>query len=119
MQTLVHRYAQARFCQTAQTAACNRLHPIEQRLARWLLMTSDRVGGEELNLTQQVISEMLGVRRPSVTLAAGILQERGLITLSRGWVLIRDRRRLEAAACECYRAVRDEFNRFLPRPGRS
>ena len=114
LQALVHRYAHARMCQTAQTAACNRLHPIEKRLARWLLMTSDRVGTNELNLTQQVLSEMLGVRRPSVTLAVGALQKAGLIACRRGRVEIRDRARLERASCECYRAVRDEFDRFLP-----
>jgi hypothetical protein len=72
------------------------------------------VGTDELNLTQHVLSEMLGVRRPSVSLAAGVLQGRGLIRLGRGRVMIRDGPRLEAACCECYRAVRDEFDRFLP-----
>jgi CRP-like cAMP-binding protein len=114
LQQLLHHYAHARWCQTAQTAACNRFHPIEQRLARWLLMTSDRVGSGDLNLTQQILAEMLGVRRPSVTLAIGTLQAAGLIASTRGRVMIRDRGRLEAAACECYRAVRDEFDRFLP-----
>ena len=114
LQGLLHRYAHARWCQTAQTAACNRFHPIEQRLARWLLMTSDRVGTNELALTQQVLAEMLGVRRPSVTLAAGTLQAAGLIACRRGRIVLADRRRLEQAACECYRAVRDEFDRFLP-----
>jgi CRP-like cAMP-binding protein len=114
LRTLLHRYTHARLCTTAQIAACNRLHPIEQRLARWLLTTRDRVGTDELNLTQHVLSEMLGVRRPSVSLAAGVLQGRGLIRLGRGRVMIRDGPRLEAACCECYRAVRDEFDRFLP-----
>jgi len=114
LQRMLHRYAHARWCQTAQTAACNRFHPIEQRLARWLLLTSDRVGVNNLNLTQQVLAEMLGVRRPSVTLAAGTLEAAGLIACTRGRVSIVDHRKLEAAACECYRAVRDEFDRFLP-----
>jgi CRP-like cAMP-binding protein len=114
LRKLLHRYSHARLCMTAQTAACNRLHPIEQRLARWLLTTRDRVGLSELRLTQQVLSEMLGVRRPSVSLAAGVLQSRGLIRLARGRVTIRDAAKLEAASCECYRAVRDEFDHFLP-----
>jgi CRP-like cAMP-binding protein len=114
LRLLLHRYSHARLCMTAQIAACNRLHPIEQRLARWLLTTRDRVGKDELNLTQQVLSEMLGVRRPSVSLAAGALQARGLIRIGRGRVTIRDGERLEAACCECYRAVRDEFDQFLP-----
>ena len=113
-QDLILRYTHARYCQTAQTAACNRLHRIEQRLARWLLMTRDRVGSGELLLTQQVLSEMLGVRRPSVTLAIGELQKAGLISCSRGRVVIQEGRGLEAAACECYQVVRDEFDRFLP-----
>jgi CRP-like cAMP-binding protein len=112
--SLLNQYTHARFCQTAQTAACNRLHPLEQRLARWLLMTRDRVGSGDLHLTQQVLAEMLGVRRPSVTLALAILRSSGLIIYSRGRILIRDHARMEAAACECYRAVRDEFDRFLP-----
>lgn len=114
LRTLLHRYSHARLCMTSQAAACNRLHPIEQRLARWLLTTRDRVGTSELNLTQQVLSEMLGVRRPSVSLAAGMLQARGLIRCGRGRVTIRDGAKLEAACCECYRAVRDEFDHFLP-----
>lgn len=114
LRTLLHRYSHARLCQTAQTAACNRLHSLEQRLARWLLTTRDRIGTGDLHLTQQVLAEMLGVRRPSVTLASGILQAGGLIHCSRGRVVIRDHQKLEAAACECYRAVRDEFDRFLP-----
>jgi CRP-like cAMP-binding protein len=112
--TLLHRYAHTQLCMTAQTAACNRLHPIEQRLARWLLTTRDRVGKDELVLTQQVLAEMLGVRRPSVTLAAGTLQAAGLISYTRGRVTIRDTEKLEAASCECYRTIRDEFSQFLP-----
>jgi Mn-dependent DtxR family transcriptional regulator len=77
-------------------------------------MTRDRVGSGDLHLTQQVLAEMLGVRRPSVTLALAILRSSGLIIYSRGRILIRDHARMEAAACECYRAVRDEFDRFLP-----
>jgi CRP-like cAMP-binding protein len=114
LRSLLHRYTHARLCTTAQIAACNRLHPIEQRLARWLLTTRDRVGQNELNLTQHVLSEMLGVRRPSVSLAGGALQARGLIRLGRGRVTIRDGAKLEAACCECYRSVRDEFDQFLP-----
>jgi CRP-like cAMP-binding protein len=89
------------------------LHPVEERLARWLLMTHDRVDGDDLLLTQQILSEMLGVRRASVSVTAGALQRAGLIRYSRGRVTVRDRAGLEAAACECYRVVRAEFDRLL------
>jgi CRP-like cAMP-binding protein len=117
LQDLAHRYAQALLNQSAQSTACNRLHPVEERLARWLLMTHDRVEGDELRLTQEVLSEMLGVRRPSVTLAAGALQQAGLIRYARGRVTVLDRAGLESASCECYRVVRAEFDRLLPRTG--
>lgn len=115
LRSVVHRFAQATFTMSAQTAACNRLHPVEERLARWLLMTQDRVGGPELSLTQQVLSEMLGVRRASVTTAAGVLQRAGLIRYRRGLVVVLDRVGLEDAACECYRVVRAEFERLMAR----
>ena len=113
LQTLMNRFAEVTFALSAQSVACNRLHPVEERLARWLLMTQDRVGGDELNLTQQILSEMLGVRRASVTTAAGTLQQAGLIAYRRGKVTVLDRAGLEAAACECYRVVRGEFARLL------
>jgi CRP-like cAMP-binding protein len=110
---MTHRFAQANLNLAAQSTACNRLHPVEERLARWLLMTHDRVGSDELNLTQQILSEMLGVRRASVTTAAGVLQKAGLIEYRRGHIRVLDRSGLEAAACECYRVVRREFDRLL------
>ena len=108
----LHRYMQAFFVQTAQTAACNRLHNIEERLARWLLACRDRMEDDTLNLTHEFLGQMLGAPRTTVTLAAGLLQRAGLIEYSRGSVTIQDRVALEASACECYRTVRDEFQRL-------
>ncbi len=105
LRRLVHRYVLALFDQTAQHAACNRLHALEERCARWLLMTHDRVSGDVLHLKQQFLAEMLGVHRPAVTLAAGALQKAGIIRYSRGRVTVLDRPALENAACECYRIV--------------
>jgi CRP-like cAMP-binding protein len=109
---LLYLYAQALFDQVAQTAACNRLHSLEARCARWLLMTHDRVGGDVLELKQKVIAEMLGVHRPAVTLAAGALQRAGLIRYVRGRVTVIDRAGLESAACGCYAVVRGWFERL-------
>ena len=98
----------------AQTAACNRLHGIEKRCARWLLMTHDRVGEAERSpLTQEFLAIMLGVRRAGVTVAAGALRDAGLIRYSRGAIRVLDRAGLEAAACECYGVVRRHFDRLL------
>jgi len=105
LRRLVYRYVLALFDQTAQHAACNRLHALEERCARWLLMTHDRVAGDVLHLKQQFLAEMLGVHRPAVTLAAGSLQRAGIIRYSRGRVTVLDRPALENAACECYRIV--------------
>src|SRR5690242_14349388 len=102
LRRLLHRYVLALFDQTAQHAACNRLHGLEERCARWLLMTHDRVIGDVLSLKQQFLAEMLGVHRPAVTLAAGALQKAGIIRYSRGKVTVLDRNALEEAACECY-----------------
>ena len=88
-----------------QVAACNRLHEVPERLARWLLMSQDRIGGEIVPLTQEFLAHMLGTRRASVTVGAGILQEAGLITYTRGAVTIVNRGNLEDAACECYEAI--------------
>jgi CRP-like cAMP-binding protein len=109
----LYRYAQSYFDQVAQTAACNRLHTLEERCARWLLMTQDRTGSDHLPLTQQFLSYMLGVHRPAVTLAAGALQKAGLIHYTRGKVTVTDRAGLEAAACACYAATRRSVDRLL------
>lgn len=113
LHNLLQRYTQALFNQVAQSVACNRLHSIEERCCRWLLMTRDRVESDEFPLTQEFLSLMLGVRRPSVSVVAAILQKAGLIRYSRGKITILDREGLEAATCECYRIVKDEFNRLL------
>ena len=99
--------------QIAQGSACNRLHPVEQRCARWLLMTQDRVDGNEFPLTQEFLSQMLGVSRPSVSIAASVLQKAGFIRYVRGVVHVLDRPGLEAASCECYRVVSGEFRRLI------
>ncbi len=113
LRRVVNRFAEFTYTLSAQSTACNRLHPVEGRLARWLLMTHDRVGAADLNLTQQIVSEMLGVRRASVTVAAGALQKAGLIRYRHGRVTVVNREGLEAAACECYRVVRAAFDRLL------
>jgi CRP-like cAMP-binding protein len=113
---LLHRYMLALFEQVAQSAACNRLHTLEERCARWLLMVHDRVGDEVLPLKQSFLADMLGVHRPAVTLAAGSLQTAGLIRYSRGRVHILDRPSLEQAACACYRVVSDSFARLRNEP---
>jgi CRP-like cAMP-binding protein len=111
--TLVQRYTQALLNLVFQSTACNHHHSVDSRCARWLLMTHDRVGADEMPLTQEILAMMLGVRRPSVTVAAGMLQRAGFIRYHRGRLTVLDRAGLEAAACECYRVVRDEFDRLL------
>jgi CRP-like cAMP-binding protein len=110
---IVRRYTQGLFNQVSQTTACNHVHSVHARMCRWLLMTHDRVGADELHLTQEFLAQMLGVRRPSVTVAAGALQRAGLIRYQRGRIRIVDRAGLEAGACECYETVRQEFERLL------
>jgi CRP-like cAMP-binding protein len=110
---VLSRYALALFNQAAQSAACNRLHSLEERCARWLLMTHDRVGGDVLPLKQTFLAEMLGVHRPAVTIAAGTLQRAGMISYTRGKVRIVDRAALERAACECYRITRRNLEQLL------
>jgi CRP-like cAMP-binding protein len=112
-QQLLLRYTQALITQISQTAVCNRLHSLEQQLCRWLLLSHDRVQSDELIMTQELIADMLGVRREGVTVAAGHLQDVGAISYVRGHIQILDRNRLEEAACECYRVVKDEFERLL------
>ena len=112
-QYLLLRYTQALITQISQTAICNRLHPVEQRFCRWLLLSHDRIKSNELVMTQELIASMLGGRRESVTVAAGRLQEQGLIQYVRGRITILDRVGLEASACECYEVVRSEYARLL------
>ena len=106
LQSMLSRYAAIRGMQIAQTAACNRLHDIKQRLARWLLMTQDRVDSGSLAITHDFLATMLGTDRPTVSLAAGVLQKKKLIEYARGAVKIVNRRKLEDAACECYAVIR-------------
>jgi CRP-like cAMP-binding protein len=113
---VLRRYAQGLFDQIAHTTACNHVHSVQARMCRWLLMTHDRVGADEFHLTQEFLAQMLGVRRPSVTVAAGMLQRAGLIRYQRGRIRITDRAGLEAGACECYETVREELDRVLSSP---
>ncbi|OAH96377.1 Crp/Fnr family transcriptional regulator [Methylomonas methanica] len=113
---LLLRYVQAMITQIAQTAACNRHHSIYQQLSRWLLVNLDRQSSEELIVTQDHIASMLGVRRESVTEAAGKLQQKGLITYSRGHIRVLSRPGLESQVCECYNVVKTEYDRLLPIP---
>ncbi len=112
-QRILLRYTQALITQISQTAVCNRLHSVEQQLCRWLLLSHDRVNTDELIMTQEMIADMLGVRREGVTVAAGRLQDAGAISYVRGHIRILDRQKLEASACECYKVVKDEFDRLL------
>jgi len=105
----LNRFAQRLAMQTTQLAACNRLHDVEERLARWILMTQDRIRTDNLPLTQEFLSQMLGTRRSSVTVSAGLLQKAGLISYTRGHVTILNRKRLEDAACECYGIVQKQL----------
>jgi CRP-like cAMP-binding protein len=114
LQHLLLRYTQALITQMAQTAVCNRHHAVEQQLCRWLLLSLDRLPSNKLAMTQELIANMLGVRREGVTEAAGRLQASGLIRYSRGHITILDRAGLEAQVCECYSVVRKETNRLLP-----
>lgn len=111
---LLLRYTQALITQMAQTAVCNRHHSIDQQLCRWLLLSLDRLQSQELTMTQELIANMLGVRREGVTEAAGALQGANLITYRRGKITVLDRAGLEARCCECYQVVKTEFDRLLP-----
>jgi CRP-like cAMP-binding protein len=114
MMQLLLRYTQALITQMSQTAVCNRHHSIEQQLCRWLLLSLDRLSADDLNMTQELIANMLGVRREGVTEAAGKLQRAGLIEYSRGHIRVLDRPKLEKRVCECYQVVKTEFDRLLP-----
>jgi CRP-like cAMP-binding protein len=113
LQDLLLRYTQAFITQIAQTAACNRAHPVDWRLAKWLLMCQDRSHSKDLELTHEFIGEMLGVRRAGVTVAAGVLKQKGLIEYNRGHIAITDRGGLEAHSCECYPIMKKEFDRLV------
>ncbi|MGY1704371.1 Crp/Fnr family transcriptional regulator [Geodermatophilus sp. SYSU D00697] len=114
---LLHRYTQATVVQLSQNVACNRLHTTEERCARWLLQTRDRVGGDEFTLTQEFLAQMLGVRRGTVSLTAGVLQQAGLIRYSRGRMTVVDPERLHEVACECYDVIQEEHRRLGLAPG--
>jgi CRP-like cAMP-binding protein len=114
LQHLALRYTQALITQMAQTAVCNRHHPLDKQLCRWLLLSLDRLQGNELVMTQELIANMLGVRREGVTEAAGHLQKAGLIQYSRGHIKVLDRAKLEKRVCECYAVVKKEYDRLLP-----
>ena len=113
MRTVMHHYAHAFFNQVAQSAACNQFHSLEQRCARWLLMTHDRMDADAFTLTQEFLAMMLGVQRTGITVAARALQRAGLIGYTRGHVTIKDRRGLERRSCECYGISKREFDRLL------
>jgi hypothetical protein len=115
MQRLLLRYTQALITQTSQTAACNRHHSLDQQLCRWLLLTLDRQPSNELILTQELVANMLGVRREGITEAAGKLQQAGIIRYRRGHITVLDRSGLEDHACECYEVVKRESDRLLGR----
>jgi len=117
MQHLLLRYTQALLTQMAQTAVCNRHHSLDQQLCRWLLLSLDRLQSTELVMTQELIANMLGVRREGVTEAAGHLQEAGLIRYRRGHITVVDRAGLEKRVCECYMVVRREYQRLLSQAG--
>jgi CRP-like cAMP-binding protein len=117
LQRVLLRYTQALLTQMAQTAVCNRHHSVDQQLCRWLLLTFDRLPSNELTMTQELIANLLGVRREGVTEAAGNLQRAKLIRYSRGRIALVDRPGLEARSCECYAVVKKEFDRLLPRDG--
>jgi CRP-like cAMP-binding protein len=112
---LLLRYTQALITQMAQTAVCNRHHSVDQQLCRWLLLSLDRLPSDELTMTQELMANMLGVRREGVTDAAGKLQDAGLIQYHRGRIKVLDRPGLEARTCECYDVVRRETDRLMPR----
>lgn len=113
LRRVAQRYLQAYLSQMSQSVACNRLHTIEERFARWVLMTHDRVTGDEFHLTQEFLADMLGVHRPSVSLVASAFQQAGLIKYTRGNLAILNRIGLEAASCECYKNVNGQFERLL------
>lgn len=115
LRRVASRYLQAYLSMVSQNAACNRLHDIEQRLSKWLLMSHDRVHRQDFNLTQEYLAAMLGVHRPSVSIAANVLQRAGIIDYKRGRINVLNRQALEDASCECYGIVQKNFERILGR----
>jgi CRP-like cAMP-binding protein len=113
LRSLVHSFAYLQMVQTSQSVLCNRMHPVDARLARWLLTSVDRMESETLHLTQEFLAQMLGTQRSTVTVAAGAMQREGLISYSRGKIHILEPAKLEAQACECYGIVRSSYNRVL------
>jgi CRP-like cAMP-binding protein len=111
------RYSMILGIQSTQLAACNRLHDVEERLARWLLMSHDRIGGKTLPLTQEFLSQMLGTRRSTVSVAASVLQRAGMISYTRGNVTIVNKSKLEDTACDCYELIRQQKNRWMAETG--
>lgn len=116
LRAVIGRYAQAHLTQVAQSAACNAVHTVEQRLVRWLLLTDDRMDHARFKLTQDLLARMLGTRRETVSVAAGRLKRDGLILYGRGWVAVADRSGLEAAACECYRQTAERYRVLSGQP---
>jgi CRP-like cAMP-binding protein len=113
LQNLLLRYTMALLNQVAQSVSCNRLHEVQERCARWLLQTHDRVEGDSFPLTHEFLAQMLGVHRPTVSVAAAMLQKAGLVDYTRGQIKIVDRKGLEAASCSCYRIIKGEYDRLL------
>jgi hypothetical protein len=113
LQILLLNYTHSQLMQLAQSVVCNRFHTVEERLCRWLLIAHDRVRSDTFQLTQEILANMIGARRPAVSIVTGTLQTAGLIRAKRGNITIIDRQGLEDAACECYRTVKEEFDRFL------
>jgi CRP-like cAMP-binding protein len=113
LRDLLQRYTQALISQVSQAVVCNTAHTVEQRMCRWLLVTHDRMGADVMPLTHELLAQMLGTRRPSVTIAAGVLRKAGLIDYARGKIIVLNRPGLEAASCDCYAVVRHEFERLL------
>ena len=114
LREIIVRYNEGLLAQVQQTAACNAVHDLEQRLCRWLLQTQDRAGGDMITLTHEFLSQMLAVRRTTVTLVARSLQDAGAIEYRRGKIRIVDRRKLEKRVCECYKVVSQQIDRHLP-----
>lgn len=119
LQHLALLYTQALICQTSQTAICNQHHSLEQQLCRWILMSIDRLHEKRMDITQELIATLLGVWRESISHATNKLESDGLIACARGSITVLNRSKLEARACECYRAVKDEYDRLLPQPKHS